>query len=219
MNKKEKYSPSSFKKLRTSPAFTLIEVLLAMAILSVIVTVVYSVFSSTGSSVEHAEAVRDGTDLARTLLARLSTDIANTYVRNNMPETFLYGRKDEDEEKKTRFDAVFLTTRTNWRRPGTKETDLWEVGYYFEDKPNNVRAFMRTEKRELSKDVPRLEGGVKYELTDKVAGLRLRYASASGAWVDEWDTSKGSGIPKAVEIILTLSDGRIYTTQTDVRNP
>ena len=198
--------------------FTLLEVLLALAILAVIVTSIYQSFSTAGRSVQQAEEVRDGTDEARTFLARLTNDLANAFVAPGMSETFFYGTKSEDEETKKRYDGVFLTTLTNWRRPGTKEMELWGVGYYFQERPeDNKRVLYRREKRELSKDIPPLEGGVEYELTDKVDGLRLRYSGDGSAWVDEWDTKRMSKPPRAVEIVLTIADGRVYTTKVDIR--
>ena len=70
---------SALPRLRHSRGFTLLEVLLSMAILVVIMTVIYASFSTAGNNVEQAERVRDDTDIARTLIARLSTDIQNAY--------------------------------------------------------------------------------------------------------------------------------------------
>lgn len=198
-----------------SRGFTLLEVLLALTILAAIVTTLYSSFSTAGRNIESAEATRDGTDRARTLLARLTNDIANVCVIPGM-ETFLYGQKFEREEDKQRFDSIYLTTLTNWRKPESREMELWEVGYFFQEKADGTgRVLMRKEKRELSKDVPRREGGIDYELTDTLEGLRLRYTADGSTWLDEW---KQGGIPKAVEIILTLANGKVYATKVDVRN-
>ncbi len=200
-----------------SEGFTLLEVLLAMAILAVILTVIYQSFSNAGQGIQQAEDVRDSTDTARTLLSRLTTDIVNAYVNPGMSETFFYGRKAEDEDTKERTDGIFLTTLSNWRRPDTAETELWEVGYYFQDRTEEKkRVLVRREKRELSKDVPPLEGGVEYELTDALKGMQIRYSNDGANWKDEWD-SKANGIPKAVEIVLHLVDGRVYETQVNIR--
>lgn len=208
------------RRTTNSRGFTLIEVLLALAILAVIVTVVYQSFSSAGQSVQQAEEVRDGTDVARMLISRLSVDLANVYVNRSMPETFFYGRKAEDENTKERTDGVFLTTLTNWRRPGTKEMDLWEVGYYFQERPEDKkRLLIRKEKRELSKDIPRMEGGDEYEISDQVKGMRIRYSSDGVNWKDDWDTAGQSSLPKTVEIVLILADGRVYETEVDIRSP
>ncbi len=200
-----------------SEGFTLLEVLLAMAILAVILTVIYQSFSTAGQGIQQAEEVRDSTDTARTLLSRLTTDLANVYVSSKMSDTtFIYGKKVEDDDTKERIDGVYLTTLTNWRRPNTAETELWELGYYFQDRPEEKkRVLIRREKREISSDVPPLEGGVEYELTDQVKGMQIRYSNDGSNWKDDWP--KGQSLPKAVEIVLHLVDGRVYETQVDIR--
>lgn len=213
-------SPHSALCAPDSKGFTLIEVLIAVAIMAGIVTVIYTSFFTAGRNVEQAEARRDATDLARTLMTKLAGDIANAYVNPNMNApvvtTIFLGKKVQPEpgEDKNRYDELYLTTLTNWRKPDSKETDLWEVGYYFKEKPDGSGyIMMRREKRELSKDSPALEGGVEYEMTDRVEGLHLRYYSGS-TWSDEWSI-KGM-LPNVVEITLALDDGSTYVTETEV---
>jgi len=194
-----------------SKGFTLLEVLLAMAILAVVMTTIYSSFSTAGRNIERAGEVRDGTDRVRTLIARLTNDIANAYT--GMNGTFFYGKKFETEQEKQRFDSIYLTTLTNWRRPNSREMELWEVGYFFQERPEGGgRVLMRKEKREIPKDGPPREGGFDYELTDTVQALQLRYYNGT-KWVDEWTQG---GVPKTVDIVLTLLDGRVYATKVDV---
>ncbi len=203
---------------QSKKGFTLLEVLIATAIMAGIVTVIYSSFFTASQSVGQAEEIRDSSDLVRTLVAKLSNDIANAYVKPEMdPLTVFYGKKVQSEtasDKTIRYDELYLTTLTNWRRPGTKETDLWEVGYYFKEKPDGSgQVMMRREKRQLSKDVPALEGGVEYAMTDAVESLRFRYYNGS-TWTDEWNSR--NVLPKAVEISLLLKDGSAYITKVDV---
>jgi prepilin-type N-terminal cleavage/methylation domain-containing protein len=223
------YRPQSAIGSSQSGGFTLLEVLLAMAILSVIMTVVYASFSTAGKNIEQAEAIRDETDIVRTLIARLSVDIANAYLNSNgiyppVP-TIFYGKKEEMEgvagagNEKIRHDSISLTTLTNWRKRDSKEMELWEVGYFFREKPDGKGyAFFRREKRELSKDVPALEGGVEYEITDRLESLQITYSDNGSTWTDTgWDKSRNS-LPKAVEIALSLDTGKVYTTRVDVGN-
>ncbi len=223
-NRKKSWTPDPGCRTRNRQGFTLIEVLLAMAILAAVVTVVYASFSTAGQNVERAEKVRDETDLARTLMARMSDDITNAFILGGNVSTGFVGKKEETEIEGTdhRFDGLSLTTLTNWRRPGSKETELWEVGYSFKETPDGKgRVLVRREKRELTRDEPFLEGGEEYELTDRVADLQLRYTGDGGAtptWKDEWDSRQSSALPKRVEISLTLDNGRFYTTQVYVEN-
>lgn len=130
----------SSKENPKSDGFTLLEVLLAMAILAVITTVIYVSFSTAAMNVEQAEKLRDETDIARALLTRLSTDIANAYLKGNVNVIFR-GEKEElntevgQSDQKIRHDKITLTTLTNWRKSDSKETELWEVGYFFKEKP------------------------------------------------------------------------------------
>jgi general secretion pathway protein J len=207
-------------RIPNSMGFTLIEVLLAMAILVVVMSVIYGSFSTAGRNVEQAEAARDETDLARILLSKLTDDLTNAYYNpnTNVNLTILYGKKAEtgEGEDKARRDSLSLTTLTNWRKPDSKETELVEVGYFFKEKPDGRGySLFRREKRELSADVPPLEGGVEYEITDRVEGLQLRYYNGT-TWADEWDTRTLRGLPKAVELALTLDTGKVYVTQADV---
>lgn len=216
--------------IRNWGGFTLLEVLLAMAILAVILTVVYASFSTAGKNVEQAEAIRDENDIARTLLARLSVDIANAYPKDSgsfpsVPTRF-YGRKEEMDgvigtgDRKIRHDSINLTTLTNWRKRDSKEMELWEVGYFFREKPDGKGyVLFRREKRELSKDVPVLEGGVEYEITDRVESLQITYSDFGSTWTDDgWDSQSKGRLPKMVEIMLALDTGKVYTTRVDVGN-
>jgi general secretion pathway protein J len=196
--------------------FTLLEVLLAMAILAVIVTVIYTSFSTTGRNVAQAEATRDRTDLARTLIAKMSDDIANAYYNSAMKETVFDAKPSTTTENELRFDSITLTTLTNWRKPDSKEMDLWEVGYRFEDLPEGTgKMLIRREKREINANSIPLEGGTDYEVTDQITELRLRYFDGS-TWSDEWHSSSKQKKPMAVEIRLSQADGSSFLTRVDV---
>jgi type II secretion system protein J len=203
---------------RTGNGFTLLEVLLALSILALVVTAVYASFSTTGRNIEKAEVTRDSTDLARTLVAKMSSDIANAYVNSAMAgKTIFYGGKKEfgTGNDKQRYDVLSLTTLTNWRKSDSQEMDLWEVGYFFTEKSDvSGYVMMRREKRVLSTDMPAGEGGVEYQITDRVKGLQLRYNNGGDTWYDEWTTKNAQ--PQIVEIALTLDSGMTYTTRVKV---
>jgi len=211
------FTPNSEFRIPHSQGFTLLEVLLAMSILAVLLTVIYSSFSTASRSVASAEALRDETDLARTLIAKLSQDIENAYC-GQVPNGFVvfFGKKEEVETEgvKRRHDNLALTTLTNWRRPDSKETEILEADYYFKEKAGGKGySLMRREKRELNKDFPPLEGGVEYEITDQVDELQLRYSNDGSNWVDDSGSKSSCVRPTVVEITLVLLSGKQYSTE------
>lgn len=200
-----------------SRGFTLVEVLLAVTILAVIMTAVYTSFSAAGASVEHAEQVRDSNDLGRTLLAVMTRDLSNAYCRSDRKGTFFSGKKNEVEveSEKLRMDSLALTTLTNWRRPGSKETELWEVGYFFQERPDgDGYVLMRREDRAVG-DENAVETAAEYEITDRVRSLQVRYWNGA-SWIDD---RGGSGMcvdPLPMEVTLVLQDGRVFQSRVDV---
>ncbi len=198
--------------------FTLVEVLLALAITAVILTVVYMSFSSAGVSVDHAEAVRDETDLARTLIERIQTDLTNAYCRSGGKDQFFYGKKEEHEVdgNNVRLDRLSLSTLTNWRRPNSKESKLWDVGYFFKERPEGGGYVMMRSEKHITNDETTQEEPTEYEITDQVASLQLRYWDGS-KFSDENDvgstTTCAQPRPDAVEITLKMKDGSVFTTE------
>ncbi len=190
---------------------------MAVAIMSVITTVIYASFSTAGRNVEQAEAKRTETDLARTLIAKLMDDITNAYYSPALlNETVFEGKPSTTMEDEPRFDSLTLTTLTNWRKPDSREMDLWEVGYRFEERPDGSgRVLVRREMRELTEDSKSLEEWTDYEVTDQIAELRLRYLYGS-TWRDEWHSSSSLNKPKAVEIWLVMVGGASFLTKVEV---
>lgn len=213
---------SGEKSITNSNGFTLLEVMLSVAILSMIVTVIYASFSTAESSVKQAEEIRDQTDLARTLMTRLSDDIHNAYCYSNFPQkSMFYGKKQEVDISgtKRRLDSIQLTTLTNSRTRNSKETDLWLVGYSFKEKSDGSGyILMREEKRDLSGTEPLLEGTTEYEITDRVEELHLAYFKSSYPMDEEFGSISSCSLPKMVAITLAFDDGSVYSTKVNVGN-
>jgi hypothetical protein len=132
-----------------------------------------------------------------------------------MTGTHFLGKKEEAEVegKKVRRDGLSLSTRTNWRRPGTKEMDLWTVGYFFRERPDGSGyVLMRKERRSLEVVNGALAGETEYEVTDQVESLRLRYTSDGRSWQDDLGGAETCMRPAAAEITLVMADGTAYRT-------
>lgn len=211
--------------LRTphSKGFTLIEVLLSLAILASVVAAVYASFSTAGQSVASAEAVRADVDTARAFLVRLTDDLVNAYYPRDkygnpsLKEAYFRGKKVEEEVNGTtvRVDSISLTTLALWRSPGSTESGLWDVGYFFRERQDGTGMdLLRRERKDPGSDASEIAAEAVYELTDKIISLQLRYYDGS-KWTDEWDSNLQRRPPPVVEIALTTVGGRFYTTKVE----
>jgi hypothetical protein len=52
------------------------------------------------------------------------------------------------------------------------------------------------------------EGGIALELAEAIDGLNFRFYDGE-EWVDEWDSKAKNGLPKAIEVVLLMSDVRL----------
>lgn len=188
--------------------FTIIELLIAITILLIIMTVVYQGFTVSTDGVRRAEAVDNLNDTARIIFLRLTDDINTAYLPDK--NAIFVGEAKRDGKYPR--DTINLTSLSNQIIvKDAKESELHEIGYFLKeasdhkasgkDKPASL---YRREKKTIGKEPP-LEGGNSYELTEEIAGLRFRYYDGS-KWKDNWDSRTNKTLPKAVEIELTLLD-------------
>ncbi len=205
---------------RARNGFTLIEVLIAITILTVIMMVVYQAFTASTDGIRRAEAVDDINSTARVIFLKLMDDINNAYLTGN--NVIFVG--DSKRDKELPQDSLNLTSLSNLMMvKDAKETDLHEIGYYLKEdydyqKQEKRLSLFRREKKTIGIE-PVLEGGSAYELTDEIAGIRFSYFD--GTWKDKWDSRiNNNKLPKAVEVEVILFDAdkkkRIFKTIIDV---
>lgn len=207
--------------------FTLIELLIAIAILSLIMSVVYKSFYASTDGIRRAEAADELNSMARAVFVRLMDDISGAYLSGK--DVIFIGETRRD--KGLPQDSLNLTSLTNELIvKDAKETELHEVGYYLkEDIDINKRgtamekavfALYRRDKKVIGNEPP-LEGGTDYLLTDEIAGLRFSYFDDDAKkWKDTWDSRTTNKLPKAVEVEVIIFDAdkkeRSFRTIIDV---
>jgi general secretion pathway protein J len=206
--------------------FTLIEILLAIAILGFITTIMWGTFSQTATNKRALEAAQERVHTARVALMRMSRELEMTYLSTETspgayPRTFLTGTSQAS------VDQLSFTTFAHQRlRGGLAEGDTSVVTYYGERDPDDpkVTNLMRRETRRLQADDPKTLAGESYVLCPDVARVKFSYYNflqSKREWESEWDTrTPGTTfLPSHVRITLTVYDelGREVTYATDAR--
>jgi general secretion pathway protein J len=192
---------------RSDKGFTLIEILIAIAILGVIMTIVYGSFIQTRKVMGAAEASVEGYREIRAAFRLMTSDISMAFLSPQQKETTLFVGTDESAGG-TPADNLDFTAYSHHRRdPEAKESDQTEIGYFLRKGLEEESALMRREKKRI--DASPLSGGKVYEVSSNILGLDLRYRDSEGAWSDSWDSRATEGtprLPSAVEITLIVQD-------------
>lgn len=215
--------------------FTLIEVLVATAILGIILTTVYGVVARTLQTKNRAEARADLYAAGREAILKMADEVeaALPPVRNTV---FFYGVPGEGRVPADAFQFMTVVRRQYSATQTRGGRAL--VSYSLDAMPNTPNLFALRRQEELI--TPDLAGDaaadptagssmdpeeadaettaqppiIAAHLLDRVAGLRVRYLDpASGSWTDSWDTEVETRagdplptLPAAVEMVLFLAD-------------
>ncbi len=196
---------------RDGYGFTLLEILISIAILSVILSVIYGSYHS---SVRTIRAVQVSSDLYRTgrlILDRMSEDIRGAYIPllHNPSETMKFGFIGEDHwDVEDPSDTLNFTSTTHRLYEHNGPQSIFsEIGYFVEkDEETGLKKLMRRESFVLDQDIN--TGGSVLEMGLRVQGLDLKYIDFNNQTWDFWDSTAGehvNSLPRMVEIHLFLA--------------
>ena len=191
--------------LAATRGFTLLEVVISVAILVVILTIVYTTFNSSIKAFTAMENQGDAYARARIVLNRMSEEIASIYLSPQNRNTGLLG-EDKDEDNLPA-DSLHFTSLSHIRWvKDSKESELCEIGYYVE-KDDETRESFLFRREDWNVDGTLDEGGNPLELAEEVDGLNFRYYDGE-EWLDAWDSRIKGGLPRAIEVALVMRDPR-----------
>lgn len=204
----------------TDRGFTLVEILLAVCLLAIIMTVMYSAFHTMGRVIRRTEQTKDTYQMARLILSRMRQELGCAYF-SGKPGNFVF-RGENIEGRDGDADALtFVTAGHIISGRDVAEGDFAEVCYYLDE--NNPGILVRRE--DTSPDGELEVGGSLDILGKNVVGLNFVYfdarepsAQTAGgttseldeqleeekAWKDEWDPEESPYLPRAVRIDLAL---------------
>jgi prepilin-type N-terminal cleavage/methylation domain-containing protein len=187
---------------------TLMELMIALTIVSVIVLLTFSTISGATDVAEEATARAELSKMGRNAIELMRKELSEAFLSSNQTEYFVTQFKATDRDP---MDEVYFVSQAHEKRyADTKDSDFAEYGYWSEpDKfGGNFRSLMHREARIVDDDPER--GGTVHAMAHNVRELNFRwYHEKKEEWVDEWDTENADfkGIlPYAVEIRLVLED-------------
>jgi type II secretion system protein J len=188
--------------------FTLIEVLLALAMFATLCGVIFASFAAVSDGVEKGRQSADVYRVGRAAMQHITQEMSSAIWYKDDPRTTFISENNELGEHAA--DRVRFVTipyrRFTEKRP---EGELCDVAYFLDKNAQDNIALFRTEDCTLDND--REEGGSKLEMSDLVVGLDITAYDATGEH-DTWPPGGGDEgpLPCYVRVALTLRDAQQY---------
>jgi general secretion pathway protein J len=211
---------------RASSGFTMIELMLAMAIFAFITTIMWGSFSQTASTKKTIQSEQDRAHTVRVALTRMARELEMAYLSDNENTAITNRRTFFAASARADVDEVTFASFAHQRlRAGAAEGDSALISYYGAPDPDNRRVLnlMRRETRRLQAEDPSSLLGEAYILCPDVARVKFAfYDHRKKEWQTDWSTLDASGtpyLPAHVRITLTIVDdrGQEVSYSTDAR--
>ncbi len=199
---------------QSTAGITLIEALLAIAILSIVSALVWGGFAQTTRNKKRVEEDLDRYHVVHAALERMQRELSMAYVSAQVnPSPALVTIKtifaSTDHHGGDRIDFTSFSHQRLLR--DAHESDQNELSYFVTRHPQDPsrQVLARREQNRIDDD-PRRGGRVEI-LVEDVLDFQLEFFDPiSGEWVDRWDTSQAAGqpnrLPAQVKILLTVPD-------------
>lgn len=205
----------SHHRRASTDGFTLIEVMISVAILAMATTLIFSAFSTTSRNKERLEELLDRNQEISLAFERMNRELQMAFVSAHLnPNPALQTSRTAfigmDRGTRDRLDFCSFSHRRLYAN--VHESDQNELSYfvtnYDDPELGNIQVLARREQNRID-DNPQQGGRVEILVRD-VEGIDFEYLDPrSGEWVREWDTSNaGTGapnlLPTQVKIMLTV---------------
>ncbi|AKF80806.1 general secretion pathway protein J [Myxococcus fulvus 124B02] len=212
---------------RRARGFTLMEVMVAVAITALMGTVVAMAFQTGLTAKETVEADADRYRQLRVAMNRMSREIGSAYVSDRFDLKRFRDQQDRPSNFVGESDRLLFTTFAHQRLyTDVKESDQAVVEYFVDASDDKTARGRQDLKRRVNPNVDdRMDrGGTTDVLLEGVKKLEFEYwNSERKEWDDEWDTRRPeqkSILPTRVRVTVTAVDetGKEarYSTQTRI---
>lgn len=186
--------------------FTLIEVMIGVALLASMSVLMYSTVNRSLSSKEYVEKKNEGVHGVRVILDKMIRDVNQAFMANVV---FRGAQGEFQTGFKGQESFMEFSTMSHYHYlPNEKDSDQVVVGYRLESNDKSLYKLMRRESNRLTKNLD--EGGKEFDVLDNIKKLELKYYDANKKeWVNDWDSTSLSALgklPEAVQINITVAE-------------
>jgi len=191
---------------------TLVEVLVALAVLAMIGVLLYGAFDSLSHG-KKAEGIRgDRARQGRQAILRMTREIQSAFLSMHNPanvalQTRVVAFIGQNAQPYDRLDFQAFAHRRI--EANSHESDQAEVGYFASRDPNVPEKMDLVRREQTPADMDAKRGGVVNVLCEDIDSFDVRYLDPMiSQWVETWDTTQALGqqsrLPLEIRITLVL---------------
>lgn len=193
--------------------FTLIEVMIAVAILAVISLLVWQTTSSNLKAKDRYESRSEFFHMIATSLNTMAEELSSTYIFSSGDQLGMGISGDLTTRSlfKGEENQVTFTSFAHLRlMKNSKESDQAEMAYYLKSNTEERGLHDLMKREESPPNHEPEEGGVTYLVLEGLKRLEFRYYDGEKfEWREDWDSSQfdhKDKIPRAVQITMAMVD-------------
>jgi len=203
-------------RARSARGFTLVELLVAIVVLSLISVLIYNAFASMKRTREGIERVDDRYREGRLAMARMTRELQSAYISMHAPlnTSLLIQRTAFIGSTGTPADRLDFDSFSNRRiDKNSHVSDQCELSYFGSPNPDLPGVTDLARRVSTTLDLDPKKGGRVDVLATDIDLFDLQYLDPlSGNWVDTWDTTQSitgqpARLPVQVRILLVLNGG------------
>jgi len=200
---------------QSKAAFTLVELIVAIALAAMIILITAIIFRQASSAFSESDARNEVYQNVRTAFDIIKRDISGSTLNTNYELFNAFN------------DVSAATYSTIGAKEGSDILTLLSSTPNLEDKPIALITYFLDTSNILSKaeitGTSTLNSSIAgfdpdtatgYQLGFNVSTLQFRYQDTDGTWGDTWDSTTKKYLPDAVEVAMTISDMRNRYTGT-----
>lgn len=206
----------TMKRRLQSSGFTMIELLIAVAILAAICMLLFGAFSGLRASKEGIGRLGDRYHEGREALRRISREVSSAYISQHRPMDLSLAvmRTAFIATRGTPADRLDFTSFSNQRLDRNSHTsDQCELSYYGSSDPKNNGVTDLVRRISTRIDQKPEKGGRLDVLATDIDLFRLKYLDPkTGMWTETWDSTDtlthANQLPVYVHVLLVLNGGK-----------
>ncbi len=184
--------------------FTLVELMLAILILAIMMTIIYGVVVSTVEAAHRVEEVTASSEIGPALLTQIRADLEGAFLPKD-GEFFVASSRPNGGFSRDRID--FVSSVIAYGPENELEEPRFhtinEVGYQVLESKTEVGVGILYRREDYFIDAEPLKGGHLVELFDRVRSFRLQFYDGE-QWRNDWNSKTQKGLPKAVKVELRI---------------